>query len=360
MKVRRRPLFLLALVALVVAGSVAVGLRWRRPRGAAGGDVLSAAPGDAWLVVTVDMAAASPLVRPLLGPDGRLTRLVSLSRAAGLGSLSDACGFEPLEHIRELMVALPEGGDRGEFGAAFSSDLAKDVLAACAEKVIRARGGRPSTIERGAFAVIADANEPTLARLAYREGGPFLIGRGAWLDAMIDAADGRGERARSEHAALRASLAPNGSSPRSLSATALLPKSLRDPLRAEVDPGAGPRNADAGVTDVSALLAIEEAGLAIAAGAGGTTEIDLELRCETAEACDGVRKLIERRRLDPATDFGVRFIGLGSLLDALSVESRDKRLTLRTHAPTESLAGAIERLLGRVPTPGLAPPAKAP
>lgn len=153
-KVRRPHFFLLAVLALAVAVSVAVGFRGRRNRPEADRDVLRAAPSDAWLVVKVDMAAASPLVRPLLGPDGRLTRLASTSRVAGLGLLSDACGFEPLEHTRELMVALPEGGERGEFGAAFSGDLTKDALAACALKVIRARGGKPSTLVRGGFAVI--------------------------------------------------------------------------------------------------------------------------------------------------------------------------------------------------------------
>lgn len=150
-KIGRSHLLLLAGVALAVA--VAAEVRSRSARGTADGGVLSAAPGDAWLVVTVDVAAASPLVRPLLGGDkGRLIGLLSTTRAAGLGSLSDACGFEPLEHTRALMVALPEGGERGEFGAAFAGDLTKDALAACAEKVIRARGGQPSASTRAGFA----------------------------------------------------------------------------------------------------------------------------------------------------------------------------------------------------------------
>ncbi len=373
-KVGRAHLFLLAAVVLAATVAAVAGLRWRSGRSMAGGDVIDAAPADAWLVVTVDMAAASPLLRPLLGGSnarrstGGLSGLVSATRVAGLGRLSDACGFEPLDHMRELMVALPEGGERGEFGAAFSGDLTKDALAGCAEKVIRARGGRPSTTTRAGFALIADASDPKLAQLAYRAGGPFLIGHGAWLEAMVDAADGRGERARSEHAALRTSLSPSGSAPRALAVTALLPKSLRDRIKAEMDAGAGAGDTFSGGLG---LLAVEEGGLAITAVAGGATTVDIELRCEAPEACDGVKSLIERKRQMISTDLGVRLLGLGALLDALTLELRGKTLVIRTHAPTEDVAGAIERLLGALgrgadgpapaePLPPGAPPPGAP
>lgn len=147
--------------------------------------MLRAAPDDAWLVLTVDVAAARPLLELLLQSGGGFA---GVTRAAGLGSLSGACGFDPVPHIRELMVAMPEGGERGDFGVAFSADLTVEQLARCARKAIGARGGTPSTGARGGFVVIGDASAPDQARLAYRDGGPFLVGRGAWLGAIIDAA----------------------------------------------------------------------------------------------------------------------------------------------------------------------------
>ncbi len=198
---------------------------------------------------------------------------------------SAACGFEPLEHVRELMVALPEGGDRGDFGVAFSADLSMAELVACAQKAIAARGGIPSTAVRGGFSVVSDANTPAAARLAYRNGGPFLVGRGPWLDAMIDAADGRAPRAKAEHDALRTALSPAGSPPRP-SSSPRLPKSLRDRVRADSDTGVDSRPNEA----FAGVLGVAEAGGAITPGPGGsdgksgpTTEVDLELRCETLE-----------------------------------------------------------------------------
>jgi hypothetical protein len=323
---------------VVAAVALAALLRARSPGQRAAGSVLAAAPGSAWLVATVDVIAARPLLLPLMG-DGRLAGIASATRAAGLGSLSDACGFEPLEHMRELMVALPEGGERGEFGAAFSCDLMKDALVACAQKVIRARGGHPSTSTRAGFSVIADNTDPRLAELAYRAGGPFVIGRGAWLDAMLDAAQGRGVGAPSEHAALRTSLSPRGSEPRALSVTAILPKSVRDRIRIEMDPAGGPSPGALG------LLAIEEAGVAVTVAPGGATEIAVELRCETGDACGEIKSLVERETMALSADLGVRVMGLGPFIDALSLELQGKRLTVRSRAPTDDVARALEHSL---------------
>jgi hypothetical protein len=208
-----------ALVAAHAVGTVrAIGRSRARPREPTG--ALLAAPGDAWLVLTVDVVAARPLVEPLFRDGGRLA---TATRAAGLGSLSDACEFDPLPHLRELMVAVPEGGDRGEFGVAFSADLAMDELVACARKTIRARDGSPSTRPQGSFLVIGDERAPDQAHLAYHQGGPFRVGRGAWLEAMIEAAAALRPRVPAEHEALRSALAPPGGPPRALTVTALLP-----------------------------------------------------------------------------------------------------------------------------------------
>jgi hypothetical protein len=338
------------LLAAGLAGAVAVvlGLRAARAPSPARG-VLQAAPADAWLVVTADVVAARPLLEPFFRSAGGLS---TATRAAGLGSITAACGFDPVEHLRELMVAAPEGGERGDFGIAFSVDLTKDELASCARKAIAARGGSPSTTTRGDYAVIGDESDPGQARLAYRDRGPFLVGRGAWLDAMIDAAASRGARAPARHLAMRATLAPPSGPPRALVLTALLPKSLRDRLRAsEAEAGAAASAAFEGV------LGVEEAGAAVTAS-DTTTAIEVALRCETAAACLDVKELIEKGRRALAGDFAVRLLGFGPLVDSLIIDSTvPAALGIRTRAPTGDLAEALARLWSRVAPPSRVTPA---
>jgi hypothetical protein len=323
----------LALVVVLVVASIRA-VREENARSRQRAVALLAAPADAWLVVTVDLAAARPLVEPTLRSAGGLA---TATRAAGLGPLSDACGFDPVSHLRELMVAAPEAGERGDFGVAFSADLTVDELATCARKAIGARGGVPSTSTRGDFIIIGDGSAPGQARLAYRQGGPFLVGRGAWLDAMIDAAEGRALRAASRHDALRAALAPAGAPARALIVTALLPKSLRDHVRAETD--AGPGGAFAGV------LGVAEAGAAVTASPSSTA-VDVELRCDAANACDEVKVLIETGRRDLSGNFAARLMGFGPLIDSLAVEVRSPTtLALTARAPTADLAQALERII---------------
>ena len=192
---RQTTLFVAAGVAIAITGSV-IG---HPPRQRAA--VLDAVPRDAWLVVTIDVASirASPIARPLFAVLGA-TRAIP-----GVASLADACGFDPLERVGDVLVASPEQGEHGDFGVAFTADVSRDDLAQCAEKVMRARGGGPVAAIHGSYTTFEDSSgaEPVHARLAYRAAGPFLVGRGPWLDAMMDAVDGRGDRGASEHAALR-------------------------------------------------------------------------------------------------------------------------------------------------------------
>lgn len=209
---------------------------------------------------------------------------------------------------------------------------------------------------RGGFAIIGDESAPEQARLAYRDGGPFLVGRGAWLEAMIDAVAGRGARAPAAHAVLRSALAPSGAAPRALVVTALLPKSLRDRVRAETDAGAA--GAFAGV------LGVEEVGAAVATSEA-TTEAEVDLRCETPAACGAVKGVIEKARLALSGNLGARMMGFGPLIDGLSIDAAaEGALAVRTRAPTadlaEALAHALTRLWGRDPRLGLPPDAPPP
>ncbi|HEX3769509.1 MAG TPA: hypothetical protein VHV30_01535, partial [Polyangiaceae bacterium] len=240
-----------AVTALVAGLVVAMTARvWTRPSDAdTKKRVLSAAPADAWLVLSADVAAAWPLLEPIVGTDAGVA---GASRIAGLGTVSAACGFEPLEHVRQLLVALPEhppeGGDHGDFGLAFDGDFTSESLEACARKAILAGGATPDVTTRADYTRIAGG--PRGASLAVRPGGPYLVGRGAWLDAMIDAVDGKGTptEASGAHEALRRDLLDKAATEPGLVITALLPKALRDRLAGESEEGAGASAvADAGV-----------------------------------------------------------------------------------------------------------------
>jgi hypothetical protein len=334
---RRQYFLFFGLVLAVIAAAFAFG----RSRGPA--TLLDSVPRDAWLVATVDVAAlrGSPLAKPLLG-EGDKTPI------PGLGPLVAQCGFDPLARLRDVVVMSPENGERGEFGVAFSGDFTKDELAKCAENVIRARGGSPAASTRGGFTLVADTADASHARLAYREGGPFLVGSGAWLDAMIDATEKKTERLRPEHLELRAALASKSGTPPAIVVTALLPASVRDKLKADL----GPELGGAGDKAYAGVLAVSAAGVALRTGgppgsdpAASTTELFAELRCETNSACEEVKNLIDRKRLAFARDLMVRVIGLGPLLDSLTVDGHGPSLTLAAHASTGELARGIQRVI---------------
>lgn len=342
----RQYLLFLVLVALVVAAGFGIG-RVRTPAAKVVDPVLAAMPRDAWLVLTVDVAALrqSPVAAPLVSPQAAAPILGRATAVPGLGSLADACGFDPLARLTELAVCSPEGGERGDFGLAFAGDLGRDELARCAEKVIRARGGQPATSVQGAFTVLEDAADGTHTRVAYRDGGPFLVGRGAWLDAMMAAAAGKdaGPAGASAHMALRASLA--GDTHPTVLLTALLPSALRQRLKAEVtDPAQEAHEAQE--REYASVLSVDQAGLALTTGpAGSTTHIAVRLHCETAEACAEVQRLVDRKRMALSRDFGVRLVGLGPLLDSLTLRADGASLSLTASAPTDALTKAVERVL---------------
>jgi hypothetical protein len=312
--------------------------------------VLAAIPRDAWLVVTLDVAALrqSPVAAPLVK---------SATAVPGLGSLADACGFDPLARLAELAVCSPEGGERGDFGLAFAGDLGKDELARCADKVIRARGGQPSTSVHDAFTVLEDGADATHTRVAYREGGPFLVGRGAWLDAMMAAAGGKdpGPSSGNAHMALRERLREAGETHPTLLLTALLPSPLRQRLKAEVNDPAQER-------EYASVLSVDQAGLALTTGpSGSTTRVAAQLHCETADACAEVQRLVDQKRLALSRDFGVRLVGLGPLLDSLTMHADGASLSLGASAPTDALTKAVERVLAyrARSTPSAPPPPSA-
>jgi hypothetical protein len=121
-------------------------------------------------------------------------------------------------------------------------------------------------------------------------------------------------------------------------------------MAAERSPGADPDSTFA------AVLAVEQAGLSLrvaratrttsGAPVAAAAEITAELRCETAAACEGVKRLLERRRLALSQDIGARMLGLGPLVDSFSVAVRGGSLSAKAEAEATDLAGLVERVMG--------------
>jgi hypothetical protein len=58
-----------------------------------------------------------------------------------------------------------------------------------------------------------------------------------------------------------------------------------------------------------------------------------------------VKRFLEKERLTLSQSFAVRLLGIGALLDSLTVEMDGASVSARAHAPTETLAGALEKAL---------------
>jgi hypothetical protein len=342
---------LTGLLAFALAGAVMVWFVRSTQRGRV--RAIDAVPADAFLVVTLDLdlLRASPLGAPLLSGPGR-SLLADKDIAA-------TCGFDPLDRMREIAVAVPVEDDTGEFGIAIRADVGKDELVDCARKVVEARGGGdPVTIRQsGSFTLVEPADSASVVAkryptLAYREGGPFLIARGPWLGTMIDTAEGKLPSARREsrHLALRSELGQTSDDHPVLAlvATVILPRPMRERIRremgAEVAGQPGDRDSPALMAGV---LGVESAGIGIRVGdaKGSDTEAVIELHCEDDAACAAVARIVDKQRRNWSGDLRARLLGVGPLLDNLTVETTKTTLRASTHAPSADAASWLGRVL---------------
>ena len=308
---------------------------------------LAAVPADAFLVITldVDRLRKSPLGSTILGGAD--------SKLLGEKTLTETCGFDPLDRMLEIAVAVPGEDETGEFGIVMRADISRDELLACAEKVMNSRGAgvRASVRSSGSFTLVEPDGDlqrryPTLA---YREGGPFLVARGTWLGTMIDTTEGRLPSARreSKHLSLRRSLGQSSDDAPTfaLMATVVLPSPMRERIKKEM--GAEIRAGSGEEKSVSAgILGVESVGLAVLAGEpDGETSVIVEVVCEAKAACAAVAELVEKKRAEWTRDFSIRLLGVGALLDQVVVENRGESLRISTRAPSSEAAKWLGRVL---------------
>jgi hypothetical protein len=148
-------------------------------------DVLSALPRAASLALTVDFEreGAEPLENLLLRRGRELP---------DVGLLKDACGYDPTSEIRQLGVALIAPAARGEEPAvavATRGVFDTNRVADCARKLVKRRGGKPTTTHSRGFQSIGGGPK-SMARIAVRPDGLVLLGEARYLDRMLASAQG--------------------------------------------------------------------------------------------------------------------------------------------------------------------------
>jgi len=338
---RRRNL--IALVAVLLAAAVAAYLGTPPHRQRLASDAI---PAGAFLVVTMDLSGlrTSPLAK-------------ELGTFREVSEVAQRCGFDPIERAKTVAIGVPEKPD-GVFGIAVTSDLTRDELAHCADRVMSARGASPHITEKNGWALLEqDAVVEAMApkgRIAYRDGAPLLVARGDYLASMQSALDGKTPRALgeadAEHAALRKSAEAHSNAPLLL-ATAVLPKSLRDKLKKELEAEAAAEPGGVATETMNAVLSVSSVAVAISSRASNDLDLFAELRCESESACVTVRDFIDKKRKALAKQAGVRFIGLGALLDALVLEVHGSLLDLTLTAPESEVARVVRGVLSNATPP---------
>ncbi len=302
---------------------------------------LDAVPRGSFLVATID-----------------LTRLRASPLAAELGVLQEVsdvasrCGFNPLARAKVVAVAVPEE-ENGEFGLAVTHDLSPEEIRGCASRVMAERGASPRLRQEGAYWVLdQDEGGDGLAQpeIAYRQGAPLLVGRGAWLTTMRKALDREVPRldAKDPHSALRAAV--TGPDAPAVVVSAVLPRRLRERLKREM---AGEAEGH-GAATMDAVLSVSEAAASLTLhDAGRSMHLAVHLVCEDAASCETVRAFLERKRSAIASRPGAHLVGIGQVLDAVHLEAHGAALDATLDARVDDVIRAARAAwkYGSAPAP---------
>jgi hypothetical protein len=290
---------------------------------------IDAVPPDAFVAIEVDVAA--------LRQSGALQAIFGDRNEQ---SLAQACGYDPVDKMDDLVFAVPEGAT-GDFGVAVKADISKDDLLNCANAVVKAHGGDPTAdvVDRGSYSVItprttsSDATKPARS-MGYRAGSPILVGPRSWvytmIDSLEDAAYGRGSPG--EHLTLRKKLAAEITpTPKFLvTATVLLERSVREKLKADMLKEVGTAS-DSGTSMMLGVLGMTSGVLGLYES-GRDVHVVVDLRCEEEPECIQVQRLIEKVRDEWSRMQALRDFGLGPVLDHLEVDHEGTRLQVRAAA----------------------------
>lgn len=313
-----------ALILIAALGLAAFALVRSRPPESLRSRSLEAVPAGALVVAMADLDALrkTPLGPKIFSPDRDLP---------GLGKVRDVCGIDPMERVREIVLAIPASGEEGDFGVVASGDVPDEELLNCAAKVIEKRGGRPVVSTVGSFRTVRDATMVlTGAEIATKKGGPILFGAGAYLRAMIDAADGRVPTIRSSVAHARLGEQVRGATVR---ATVVLTPKQREDLAKSLAEEGGPRSAASIVAG------------ALGATVGETVVLHGVIACDDPAGCAEVATLLKRARDARAADVATKIVGFSRLLEGIQIQAEGETVQITAQVPAEEAATLFERLL---------------
>lgn len=285
---------------------------------------LDAIPTGALVVASADLDAlrASPVGAPFLR-EGR--------EIPGVGKVRDVCGFDPMDTLHEVALAIPAAGDAGEFGVVAAGAIDDEAILTCAAKVIEARGGKAVISPLGGFRTVRDSALPGGGEIAVRKGGPLLLGAGTYLRAMVDAADGRTASIRSSvaHSQLGKQLESGA-----IRVTVVLSPEQRRSLAEELESD--------GAKDSPAASVV--AG-ALGVSLGPRVAVHGVVACEKAEACARFATTLKALRDERANDYATRLVGFGNVLDQLKIEPAGELIHLRVELASEQAALLADRVL---------------
>jgi hypothetical protein len=316
-----------ALTLAVAAAALAAGLVvLARQKGSPdlASHALDAIPTGALVVASADLDAlrASPVGAPFLR-EGR--------EIPGVGKVKDVCGFDPMDTLSEVALAIPAAGDAGEFGVVAAGKIDDEAILACAAKVIEARGGKAIVTPIGGFRTVRDSAQAGGGEIAVRKGGPLLLGAGSYLRAMIDAADGRAPSIRSSVAHTQLGKQIDGGAVR---VTVVLSPEQRRSLVDEL--------AIDGAKDSPAASVV--AG-AFGVKLGPRVALHGVIACEQADACARFATILKSARDAKANDYSIRLVGFGEVLEQLTIEPKGELIDLRVELAAEQAATLADRVL---------------
>jgi hypothetical protein len=128
-----------------------------------------------------------------------LARRVFAERLRSVAAAPRGCGLDPVNDLDELVIAVQDARALGDLERPFGSGslaviaggtFRSTAVSDCAMASIRARGGDPVLTPIGSFVGVRDRRRGG-AEIVARD-GLLVVSEGAYLRALLDAADGKG------------------------------------------------------------------------------------------------------------------------------------------------------------------------
>ena len=287
--------------------------------------VVDVLPRNAAMILEIDLAT---LRRSPAGRDA-LELLVQKPLEA-----KARCAGELLRGIDRIGIAVPAGSGFEDDVAivAMGTWLRAGEVSSCAQGVVKERGGAPIVLKQGTFTTVQDG-DGMHGVLAVRDGGPLVVGRGPWLSAVVDVADGVAKSLRDDPVHDLARRSKVGAF---ATLTYALPEELRADLATKLPKG----------TQVLSKIPSLVAALRLDETDGGTLTLEAEAAC-AGEVCTDLAKLAEGAREMLAHDPRATLLGVKDDLAHATITAESTRLVVTVRVRIERLQAIWKQLEGQ-------------